>query len=49
MPEDATQLLEDVNRVTEENMRLRLALARISLEDHTLSFMKDIAYEALSR
>mgnify|MGYP003594620378 FL=1 len=49
MPEDADQLIEALNRLNEENMRLRHALNRIATEDHTRLYVKDLAAEALKR
>ena len=49
MPEDVDQLIEALNRVGEENMRLRYALDRIATETHTRIYMQDIAREALKR
>lgn len=49
MPEDVDQLIESLNRLGEENMRLRHALDRIATETHTRLYMQDIAREALKR
>ena len=49
MPEDVDQLIEALNRLGEENMRLRYALDRIATETHTRLYMQDIAREALKR
>ena len=49
MPEDTEQLIADLQRMGEENMRLRYALNRIATETHTRLYMQDIAREALKR
>jgi len=49
MPEDIDQLIEALNRLGEENMRLRYALDRIATETHTRLYLQDIAREALKR
>ena len=49
MPEDVEQLIESLQAMGAENMRLRYALNRIATETHTRLYMQDIAREALKR
>ena len=49
MPEDVDELIASLQRMGEENMRLRYALNRIATETHTRIYMQDIAREALKR